>query len=54
MGAIFCHVDKISLLVQLIDAITEGNQKKAGNLPSFNNRANIKIRLRNLERSDVE
>lgn len=45
IGAIFCQVDKISLLDHLIHAITDGNQKKVGNLPSFNSKASKRVIL---------
>lgn len=45
MGAIFCQVDKISLLDQLILAITDGNQKNVGKLPSFKSKANKRMVL---------
>ena len=45
IGAIFCQVDKISLLDHLIHAITDGNQKKVGNLPSFNSKDSKRVIL---------
>jgi hypothetical protein len=42
-GPSFCHVDKIKQFIHDKDAITDGNQKWQGAIPSFNSNAMIII-----------
>lgn len=42
-GAIFCHVIKIKLFIQVNPSITLGNQKWKGAAPLFNKRVELII-----------
>lgn len=47
MGVIFCHVSKIKQLIQVKFFITSGNQKWKGAAPSFINKAESMIIIKN-------